>query len=186
MKWNDHSRLAGSHAFLSASKYAWVNYDEDKLRATYLTAQAAAHGTRMHALAAEHIRLKLRMPRNNITFNKYVNDAIGFDMTPELVLFYSVNCFGTVDAIRFDEARGHLRIHDLKTGTTRSSMMQLLVYESLFCLEYGVRPGEIESELRIYQNDDILIHKPETDEVARVISRIRTFDKIIEEMKADA
>ena len=27
---NDHSRLAGQHAFLGASKYHWINYDEKK------------------------------------------------------------------------------------------------------------------------------------------------------------
>ena len=31
MIWNDHSKLEGKHAFLSASKYSWVNYDENKL-----------------------------------------------------------------------------------------------------------------------------------------------------------
>lgn len=184
MKWNEHTRLQGEHAFLSASKYAWLNYDEEKLRASYFNAQAAAQGTRLHALAAEHIRLSLRMPRNSMTFNQYVNDAIGFKMQPEQVLFYSVNCFGTADAIVFDEKKSFLRIHDLKTGTSRASMMQLYIYMALFCLEYSVRPGEIDAELRIYQNDDVLINNPETDEIARVIGRIITFDKIIEEMKS--
>ena len=42
MKFNDHSRLEGAHAFLSASKYHWVNYDDAKLIESYRTAQAAA------------------------------------------------------------------------------------------------------------------------------------------------
>ena len=31
MKWNDHSRISGLHAFLGASKYHWINYNEEKL-----------------------------------------------------------------------------------------------------------------------------------------------------------
>ena len=58
MNWNVHSRLEGLHAFLSASKHSWVNYDDEKLGEAFRTAQAAAMGTRLHALAAEHIRPK--------------------------------------------------------------------------------------------------------------------------------
>ena len=35
MNWNRHSELEGSHAFLSASKYHWINYDSDKLADSY-------------------------------------------------------------------------------------------------------------------------------------------------------
>ena len=35
MNWNRHSDLEGSHAFLSASKYHWINYDADKLADSY-------------------------------------------------------------------------------------------------------------------------------------------------------
>ena len=121
MNWNKHLTLEGAHAFLSASKYSWLNYDDEKLLSTFATAQAAAHGTRLHALAAEHIRLRMRMPRNKATFNAYVNDAIGFKMDPEVVLFYSINAFGTADAISFDDRKGFLRIHDLKTGSQDGS-----------------------------------------------------------------
>lgn len=183
MRFNDHSRLVGEHAFLSASKHSWLNYSDDKLAAVYSSAQAAARGTRLHALAAEHISLGMRMPRNNATFNRYVNDAIGFRMTPEQVLFYSVNAFGTADAIKFDEDKQFLRIHDLKTGTTRVSPDQLVIYQALFCLEYNIRPFEIRSELRIYQNDDILTIEPEPDSVLHVMDKIVHFDKIIEELK---
>lgn len=186
MKFNDHSRLAGEHAFLSASKHSWINYDEETLVQRYATAQAAARGTVLHALAAQHIQLKLRMPKNNMTFNRYVNDAIGFDLTPEQVLFYSVNCFGTADAIKFDEKKSFLRIHDLKTGTTRVSMEQLDIYAALFCLEYDIRPGDIEMELRIYQNDEIFIREPEVDDIAHIMSKIIVFDKRIEQLKAEA
>ena len=177
MNFNDHSALSGAHAFLSASKYHWLNYSPEKLIESFRTSQAAAKGTRLHELAAEHIRLKMRMPRNKVTFNNYVNDAIGFRM------FYSVNCFGTADAISFD--KGLLRIHDLKTGVTPAKIDQLMIYAALFCLEYDVRPGEINYELRIYQNDDILIANPEGDEISPIMGTIISFDKIIEKIKEE-
>jgi len=183
VKFNDHSALSGAHAFLSASKYHWLNYSPDKLVESFRTAQAAAKGTRLHELAAEHIRLKMRMPRNKATFNRYVNDAIGFRMTPEQALFYSVNCFGTADAISFE--KGLLRIHDLKTGVTPAKIDQLMVYAALFCLEYDVRPMEIEYELRIYQNDDVAVSNPTGEEVARVMDIIIQFDKLIEKVKEE-
>lgn len=190
MKFNEHSNFAGEHSFLSASKYSWLNYDEERLAERVVTAQAAALGTRMHELAAEHIRLGLKMPRNRVTFNQYVNDAIGFRMTPEQILFYSVNAFGTADAIRYDEAtnshRGMLRIHDLKTGTTRVSLKQLDIYAAYFCLEYSVRPFDIDMELRIYQNDDILVNEPAPDTILYVMDKIVRFDRIIEGMKQEA
>lgn len=185
MKFNDHSRLEGAHAFLSASKYHWVNYDDAKLIESYRTAQAAAIGTRLHAMAAEHIRLGMRMPRNKVTFNAYVNDAIGYRMTPEQVLYYSPNVYGTADAIRFYENSRFLRIHDLKTGTTRVSMTQLKIYAALFCLEYDVRPGDISAELRIYQNDEVMIEEPDVDELGHIIDKIVHFNKLIEDIKLE-
>lgn len=185
MIFNDHSRLVGEHAFLSASQHAWTNYDEEKLVNRFHTAQAAALGTRLHALAAEHIQLGIRMPRTKATLNAYINDAIGFQLTPEQVLFYSPNAFGTADAISFDEKKKFLRIHDLKTGAGRVSVRQLEIYAALFCLEYGYRPFEIEYELRIYQNDDILVHVPEAEDIAHLMDLIIAFDKILEREKSN-
>lgn len=186
MHFNDHSRLTGTHAFLSASKYAWVNYDADRLREVYCTSQAAARGTRLHELAAEHIRLRIRMPKNQVTLNRYINDAIGYRMTPEQILRYSDNAFGTADAISFDEKRSFLRIHDLKTGVTPASMTQLHIYVVLFCLEYGYRPGDIHTETRIYQNNDVFVDEPETDTLTHILDRLVQFDKIIEDLKQEA
>lgn len=183
MRFADHPRLQGEHAFLGASRYHWINYDDERLAASYRTAMAAARGTRLHALAAEHIRLGMRMPRNRATFNAYVNDAIGYRMTPEQVLFYSVNSFGTADAISFDERSKLLRIHDLKTGVTPASMAQLHVYAALFCLEYDKSPFEIKYDLRIYQNDEIASDETDPEEISRIMAAIRHFDKIIEELK---
>lgn len=184
MNWHTHSNLEGSHAFLGASKYHWVNYTEDKLIEAYSRYSAAQMGTRYHALAAELITLGQKLPRSKRTFNMYVNDAIGFRMKPEQVLYYSENCFGTADAISFKN--GLLRIHDLKTGVvTPGNIKQLLIYAALFCLEYRVKPAEINMELRIYQNDEILVHNPEVDEVAPIIDKIITFDKLLNRIKSE-
>ena len=113
----------------------------------------------------------------------YVNDAIGYRMTPEQPLYYSENCFGTADAIAFRD--GFLRIHDLKTGVTPTHIEQLIVYAALFCLEYRTKPSDIEVELRIYQNDEVLIHNPEVDEIAPVIDKIISFDKLLKQIKAE-
>ena len=112
MQWNDHSRLTGQHAFLGASKYHWLNYDAQRLADAYLSFQAKEKGTRLHAFAAECITLRQKLPKSKKTLNAYVNDAIGFRMIPEMVLYYSENCFGTADAISFNDDL--LRIHDLK------------------------------------------------------------------------
>lgn len=185
MNFNKHSYLEGQHAFLSASKYHWINYDEAKLEESYRKFQASAIGTRKHALAAELIDLKIRLPKTKTTFNMYVNDAIGFGMSPEVVLFYSENAFGTTDAINFNEKKKFLRIHDLKTGETKTSFSQLEVYEALFCLEYRYQPFDITSELRIYQNDEIQILNPNPDEIQFIMDKIITFDKRIEKLKME-
>ena len=181
MNWNKHLHLEGRHAFLSASKYHWLNYNEEKLISTYLVAEAASRGTKLHDLAKQLIVLGVKLPKNNLALNMYVNDAIGFKMLTEQVLFYSDNCFGTADAISFK--KNLLRIHDLKTGVTPASMKQLLIYAAMFCLEYKVRPETIDTELRIYQNDDVLILNPEPQEISEIMLKIITYDKKINELK---
>lgn len=183
MIWNEHSRLAGTHAFLSASNYHWVNYDEDKLIERYLTVQAAQKGTELHELAHRLIKHKVKLPSTKRTLNMYVNDAIGYRMVSEQMLYYSVNCFGTADTMAF--RRNKLRIHDLKTGTGPASMVQLMVYMAIFCLEYSIKPHAIEAELRLYQNDDVETYEPTAPEIIRIMDRIVTFDRKIEELKAE-
>jgi hypothetical protein len=182
--WNKHLTLEGSHAFLSASNHHWVNYDDDKLAARYETVLAAQRGTEMHKLAHDLVRMGVRLPDTKDTFNMYVNDAIGYRMKTEQTLFYSFNAFGTADAISF--RRSLLRIHDLKTGVTKTSMTQLKLYAAFFCLEYGVKPFDIEIELRIYQNGDVQIHKPDPDEITHLMDRIVTADRFIEELRREA
>lgn len=183
MKFNEHHNLVGQHAFLGASKYHWVNYTDDKLIEAYSRYTAAQRGTILHDFAAQCITLGQKLPRSKKTLNMYVNDAIGYRMTPEQPLYYSENCFGTADAISFRD--GFLRIHDLKTGITPTHIEQLLIYAALFCLEYRTKPSEIEVELRIYQNDQVLIHNPEVDEIAPIIDKIISFDKLLKQIKAE-
>lgn len=184
-----HKNLQGLHAPFSASQSSWLRYDDNKVKEVYANRKAAEMGTRLHEWAAETIRLGIKQPRSKKTISAYVNDAIGFKMEPEVVLFYSERFFGTTDAICYRQEtfedgnrRWVLRIHDLKTGKGRVHMDQLMVYAALFCLEYGIAPGEIFIELRIYQNDDILIHNPEADEIAPIMDTIRHFDKILQRL----
>lgn len=181
MDFNEHFRLAGQHAFLSASSWHWLNYDPERLAEVWVNAQAAKRGTELHAFAHEAVRLGIKLPKSAKTLNSYVNDAIGFRMTTEQMLFYSPNCFGTADSISF--AKNLLRIHDLKTGEKPGSMWQLRIYTALFCLEYQYKPGEIGVELRIYQNDDILVENPEVDVIAHIMDKIIVFDRMVEQFK---
>jgi hypothetical protein len=109
----------------------------------------------------------------------YVNDGIGFKMSPEVVLCHSNNIFGTADTIAYSDTERFLRIHDYKSGTTPAHMEQLLIYAALFCLEYRKKPSEFDTELRIYQNNKILVHDPGPDEIASIMDIIVTQDKII-------
>lgn len=183
MNFNDHSSLKGMHAFLSASKYHWLNDDIEGLEKRYSSYQAVERGNRLHALADELIQMKIRLPKNNSTLSLYVNDAINFKMTTEQVLFYSINCFGTADAISFK--KDFLRIHDYKSGVTRASMKQLEIYAALFCLEYHINPNTIEIELRIYQSDEVVVHHPEKEDILYIMSKIVDFDKYVELMKQE-
>ena len=183
MIWNDHYKDVpeGAHAFLGASQYHWLNYDEEKLINVYKSRLATQQGTRLHAFAKECIELGQKLPKSKKTLNSFVNDAIGFKMRPEQPLYFSPNCFGTSDAISFRD--NLLRIHDLKTGATPASMHQLEVYAALFCLEYGKAPSKIDMEFRIYQNDEIIMGQPEGELIEDVMQKIIFFDKLIEKVK---
>lgn len=181
MNFNNHSMLEGKHAFLGASKYHWINYDADKVADSYSKFLAVQRGTELHDFAAQCIKLGQKLPKSKKTLNMYVNDSIGFKMTPEQVLYYSENCFGTADSISF--RNGLLRIHDLKTGVIPAHMEQLMIYAALFCLEYKVKPSEIDMELRIYQSDKVFYHNPTAEDIVPIIDKIISFDKIITNIK---
>lgn len=183
MKFNNHKNLEGCHAFLGASKYHWINYDPDKVAASYRSYLATLKGTELHEFAAKCIQLGQKLPKSKKTLNMYVNDAIGYRMTPEQVLYYSDNCFGTADSISFKD--NLLRIHDLKTGVTPAHMEQLEIYAALFCLEYKIKPADIDIELRIYQSDDILVFNPTVEDIVPIMDKIITSDKIISKIKEE-
>lgn len=207
MIFNDHYKLEGRHAFLSASKYQWLNYDDETLEARYISQYAQQIGTIVHAYAADLIKHRIKLHKsdrvaiqaelvrhnipdyafdvNHILNNlvPYVNDGIALRMNPETVLYYSDICFGTADTIQYYEKNKKLEIHDLKTGSIPAHWEQLEIYAALFFLEYGkrlgIRPGEVETELRIYQNGETNIFKPETNELVPFIDAIITANKHI-------
>jgi len=180
---NKHSNLIGEHSFLSGSKYHWINYTNEKLFASYKKYQAINKGIALHSLAEQLIRLGVKLPKSKEALNLFVNDAIGYHMTPEQPLYYSNNAFGTADAISF--RKNFLRIHDLKTGVTVASIHQLEIYAALFCLEYLIRPEDIQCELRIYQSSEIFTHSPTPEETNDLMEKIVRFDKIIEDIKQE-
>ena len=93
-------------------------------------------------------------------------------------LFYSENCFGTTDAIVFRNRM--LRIHDLKTGVIPAHMEQLEIYAALFCLEYKIKPADIDIELRIYQSNQILYENPTAEIIVPIMDKIITFSENVE------
>ena len=205
MIFNKHSELEGKHAILSPSKHYWIKYDDEQLLRSYASSYATDIGTLVHDYAKDRIRYRLPMEdcapernallaflfKNYIPFRvieldrifpnlmTYVNDAIGFKLESEVILKYSDLCFGTADAIGV--RRGTLRIHDLKTGVTPASMDQLMLYAGLFFHEYkrDYRPTTMKVELRIYQNNEVIIHNPSTEEIRDIMEKIVHGDMVI-------
>lgn len=209
---NRHYDLEGKHARLSASSWRWLNDDENTLIKRMCSQYATDIGTILHNIAYKHIKHRVKMnkyDKKNVmlelltsgipafvvdTINlddmfdnlmTYVNDGVGFKMQPEVVLRYSDNFFGTTDAIAYFEKERFLRIHDYKSGTTPAHIEQLLIYTALFCLEYRMKPSEFDTELRIYQNNEILHHEPTPDEIMPVIDTIVNFDNFIVKTKQE-
>lgn len=183
MKFNVHRNLSGLHAPFTASQSSWLRYDDEKVLEVYANKKAAEMGTRLHEWAAETIKLGLKQPKSKKTICAYVNDAIGFKMETEVVLFYSERFFGTADAISF--RNDTLRIHDLKTGKVgkiESHMEQLEVYAALFCLEYRIKPGNIKFELRVYKNDEIISWNPTAEDIAPIMDKIVHLNKLLEKV----
>lgn len=177
MKFHSYSNLEGLHASFSPSQPSWLRYDDDKAIEVFMNRKAAEMGSRLHKWAKDTIDLGIKQSRSKKTLSAYVNDAIGYKMNTEVVLFYSPRFFGTADAICFRD--NVLRIHDLKTGKTPVHMEQLEIYAALFCLEYKVKPGEIEMELRIYQNNEMIVHNPTAEDILPIMDRIIHLDKML-------
>ena len=186
MNFKKHLDLEGLHAPFSASQSAWLRYDDNRALEVYENKKAAEIGTRLHAWAKETIDLGIKQPRSKKTLYAYVNDAIGFRMSTEVVLYYSDRFFGTADAISF--RNGKLRIHDLKTGKMgkiESHLDQLEVYAALFCLEYRIKPGDIEIELRLYKQDEVLVHHPTAEDIVSIMDKIKHLDKNLEQREIE-
>jgi len=189
MHFKRHSELSNLHARLSPSKYHWLGYTDDRIVEKFFADEAAARGSRLHDLAHKLIKEKIRLARSETTLNRYVNDCIGWGLKPEVALFYSRNCFGHVDAIGYQIRKKVLRISDLKTGVTPTSFKQLIAYAALFFLEYGhelgIGPFDVETELRIYQNDEVRLEIADPGEIVHAMDRIKTADRIIEELREE-
>lgn len=176
MRFNKHLNLQGEHAFLSPSSYHWIHYTEDRLIKRWTAAQAGAYGNIQHDYAQREIRAG-RLSNLVGTVGLYINDAIRYRMTTEQVLYYSENCFGTADTICF--RYNTLRIHDLKTGAIKGSVHQLEIYAALFCLEYDKDPFKIKIELRIYQDNEVLVYDADPEDIIFIMEKIQEFDNVI-------
>ena len=184
MRFKKHSHLEGQHAFLSPSVYHWINYDEAKLEYRWKTLQAALLGTEQHRYAAIAIEEKEVQDDETTTVGLYINQCIQYKMSPEVVLYYSPNAFGTVDAIAYRYRL--LRISDLKTGVTRVSEHQLEVYAALFCLEYGIDPFSMRGiELRIYQDAKVQLFYGDPGFIKGIMDKIVHFDRILNELRKE-
>lgn len=181
MVFNNHTNLEGLHAPFGASKSSWLRYNDEKVVEVYQNMRAAEIGTRLHEWAKQTIDLGIKQPRSKKTIYSYVNDAIGFKMSTEVVLFYSERFFGTADAISFRD--NFLRIHDLKTGVRPVHIEQLEIYAALFCLEYKIKPTNIKIELRIYQNDEVLVHEPLPEDIVTIMDKIVHLNKLLENVE---
>ena len=180
MQFNRHKNLEGLHAVFSPSQSSWLRYDDTKALEVYDNRKAAEMGTRLHQWAKDTIDLGIKQPKSKKTLYAYVNDAIGYKMDTEVVLFYSERFFGTADAISF--RNGMLRIHDLKTGKIgkiESHIEQLEIYAALFCLEYKIKPNEIEIEWRVYKNDEVVCHIPTADDIRSIVDKIIHLDNLL-------
>jgi hypothetical protein len=142
----------------------------------WTAAQAADYGTAQHAYAHREIEAS-RLSSLVGTVGLYINDAIRHRMICEQVLYYSENCFGTADTISF--RYNTLRIHDLKTGVYPGSVHQLEVYAALFCIEYDKDPFQIRIELRIYQDNEVMVYDADPEDIMFIMERIQEFDKLI-------
>jgi len=179
---NKHPEIEGKHAIFSASKYGWTNKSPEENAGDIFKEDAAVLGTKLHALARQHIDLGVPMGRSQKTLNLYINHAIKYDMLPEVGLKATPYHFGTADAFSFDKKTGKLMIFDLKTGVRPAQFRQLEVYAAYFIMEYaaalGINPSDIDIELRIYQNDDVIVGTPSLSDIQPIIDNVTETMKI--------
>jgi Protein of unknown function (DUF2800) len=184
LRFRKHSHLEGQHAFLSPSMYHWINYDAEKLEYRYKALRAALEGMEQHRYAAIAIEEREVQDDESTTVGMYINQCIQYKMQTEVVLYYSPNAFGTVDAIAYSHRR--LRISDLKTGVSRTSEHQLEVYAALFFLEYEIDPLDTRAiELRIYQDNQCRVYDGDPYVIKAIMNKIVFFDKLINEFREE-
>lgn len=209
MIFEEHSELEGKHAVFAPSSPSWLRYDPEKIINRYIESYASEIGTALHELAADLISEKETLNKSDKKvvihhlrkagydrklikrysgsfypiFSAYVNDAIALNMQSEVKLYYSEISFGTADAIQFYPEKQLLEIHDLKTGMKPAKMEQLEVYAALYCLQYKQDPLKTNFELRIYQNDQVLVHTPDPADIRRVCDTIVYINKVIRDFK---
>jgi hypothetical protein len=141
-------------------------------------------GVEQHRYAAICIDERIVQDDETTTLGLYINQSIQYRMSAEVVLFYSPNAFGTVDAISYRHRI--LRISDLKTGVTRTSEHQLEVYAALFCLEYGIDPFSMRDiQLRIYQDDSVRPYVGDPYFIKGIMDKIEKFDKILDHLREE-
>jgi len=137
-----------------------------------------------HRYAAIAIEEREVQDNETTTLGMYINQCIQYRMSPEVVLYYSPNAFGTVDAIAYRYRL--LRISDLKTGVTRTSEHQLEVYSALFCLEYEVDPLSLRGiELRIYQDSKVRVYDGDPLFIRGIMDKIVKFDTILNRLREE-
>jgi hypothetical protein len=184
LRFKKHSHLEGQHAFLSPSSYHWINYDEEKLAFRWKTLRASLEGVEQHRYAAICIEEGIVQDDETTTVGLYINQCIQFKMSAEVVLFYSPNAFGTVDAIAYRHRL--LRISDLKTGVSRTSEHQLEVYAAMFCLEYEIDPYSLRDiELRIYQDGKVRVYRGDPYFIKGIMDKIVQFDAILNQLREE-
>lgn len=208
MKWIDHKELEGKHAFLGASQWRWLTWDDNTLANRYYNQFSQLIGTIVHELARDCIRSGMKLSKSDrhlvdmymyknfipkyaydteyILANliPFVNDAIGFHMSSEVILYYSPNAFGTTDTIAYNEKEKVLRIHDYKNGQTPAHMEQLVIYAAYFCLEYSVAPTSLAHIwLRIYQNCEYVEVEADPMQIESVMKLTKERDLYIQDLK---
>lgn len=207
-RFNDHKDLEGKHAMFSASGYHWLNYDKQTFINRYFSSFSAGLGTAIHELAHDCIMNRTKLTKHDVhlvdyimyknfiptecydanevldTLIPFVNDAIGFRMASEVVLFYNKYFFGTADAIKYDDFEQTLRVHDLKTGSTPVKMEQLYIYCAEFCLEYGIDPRKLKNiETRVYQLGEVVVDNPPGTHIYEIMELIKNRTEIIIELQ---
>lgn len=207
MYWNDHKKLEGTHAFLGASTYSWINWTDTLFEQRFKSQYSTTIGTAIHELASKCIKSRIKLNPGDVNLIKvtlsnvgvpksvynaediltnlipFVNDSIGYHMQSEIVLYYSMFCYGTTDAIGYDEKNKILRVHDYKSGANPAKIEQLHIYTALFCLEYHIQPKSLRGiENRIYQNFEVLEDFPTAETIEKYMELIKSRSEMAQKL----